>query len=422
MAVDYSIERGTLEARALILYAIIMIFVYAIGIPTLYVVLLYRAQGELSLHKPIKLDPAKLVCSAKERAELKAAVMEFYFGDVTLGYGITDKTFKMLRSTDETAEFRHWLEASNMPHPKSATLLPLLEAYITSQEEKWEDVSQRHPLSFLLGSWEQRVYWWEVFEVIRRLLLSGVLVLFGPGSAIQAGMSILICVFSIKAYSLYAPFREDADDYLQEVTQWQLFMVLFAVILSRMNTSDDSAQDTMYLGWLLVFVVVPGYVAMAWECVKSYLDVFYEAVDEAKKTKDDVKACGACLRGGGGAAGAAKKGQKKGQRRRSSAAQLQGLLDEGVVEVELMTAGEDTPQSGIEAEVELDFEPERALQRQRSTAGEFVALFSEDMAVLIDGGDGDEAQASYMDRSLVPVPSMWDVTAVEVLSADQHTI
>ena len=31
LAVDYSIEGGTLEARALILYAIIMIFVYAIG-------------------------------------------------------------------------------------------------------------------------------------------------------------------------------------------------------------------------------------------------------------------------------------------------------------------------------------------------------------------------------------------------------
>ena len=167
-------------------------------------------------------------------------------------------------------------------------------------------------------------------------------------------------------------------------------MVLFAVILSRMNTSDDSAQDTMYLGWLLVFVVVPGYVAMAWECVKSYLDVFYEAVDEAKKKKDDVKACGACLRGGGGAAGAAKKGQKKGQRRRSSAAQLQGLLGEAAIEVELMTAGEDTPRAGIE--VELDHDPENALLRQRSTAAEFMALFSEDMANLVDGGDGDEAQ------------------------------
>ena len=66
--------------------------------------MLYRAQGDLSLHKPIKLDPAKLVCSTKERADLKTAVTEFYFGYVTLGHGMTDKTFEMLRSTNEADE------------------------------------------------------------------------------------------------------------------------------------------------------------------------------------------------------------------------------------------------------------------------------------------------------------------------------
>ena len=150
---------------------------------------------------------------------------EFYFSGVTLGYGVTDKTFEMLETTSETEAFIAWLETSNIPRPESATLLPLLKAYTVAQDKSWEEVSSRHMLSFLLGSWEQRVYWWEVFEVIRRLMLSGVLVLFGPGSAIQSAMSILICLASIKAYSLYAPFREDDDDYLQELSQWQLFMV-----------------------------------------------------------------------------------------------------------------------------------------------------------------------------------------------------
>ena len=151
---------------------------------------------------------------------------EFYFGDVALGYGVTDKTFEMLESTEMTDKFVRWLEESRTPDPtQQNALLPLLRAYYKSQDEKWEQVSSLHLLSFLLGSWEQRVYWWEVVEVIRRLLLSGVLVLFGPGSVIQSAMSILICLVSIKAYSLYQPFRSDADDYLQELAQWQLFMV-----------------------------------------------------------------------------------------------------------------------------------------------------------------------------------------------------
>ena len=117
--------------------------------------------------------------------------------------------------------------------------------------------------------------------MIRRLLLSGVLVLFGPGSTVQSAMSILICLASIEAYSLYAPFREDEDDYLQKVTQWQLFMVLFAATLARVDASSDSASDQMYLGWLFIAFVVPGYVIMAWQCAKTYLDGFYKALDEA---------------------------------------------------------------------------------------------------------------------------------------------
>ena len=347
VSVDYSIEKGTLEANVLIIYAIIMIFVYVIGIPTLYVVLLYRAQNELSPHKPIKLDPAKLVCSAKERAELKVALTEFYFGNVTLGYGIPDKTFEMLESTDKTKEFIGWLEQSEIPHPATATLLPLLKAYYTSQGEKWEVTSKGHLLSFLLGSWEQRVYWWEVFEVVRRLLLSGVLLLFGPGSAIQSAMSILICLFSIKAYSLYSPFREDEDDFLQEVTQWQLFMVLFSTILARVDASGDSSSDQMILGWLLIAFVVPGYVTMAWQCVKSYSDVFSDTYNEAKKAKGEAKelgaACGGCLglNGGGGAAAAGQKA-KRPHGRRSSQAQLNEMLVSNIIELKPLAATEAT--------------------------------------------------------------------------------
>ena len=127
---------------------------------------------------------------------------------------VAPEIFALLETTARTKEFTAWLETKNAARP-AATLLPLLKDYYAAQDESWEQVSANHQLSFLLGSWEQRVYWWEVVEVIRRLLLSGVLVLLGPGSVVQGAVSILICVASVKAYSLYAPFREDDDDYLQ---------------------------------------------------------------------------------------------------------------------------------------------------------------------------------------------------------------
>ena len=125
-------------------------------------------------------------------------------------------------------------------HPEASSIIPLLSQFYKYQEHEYDKLSQNHMLSFLLGSWEQRTYWFEVFEVFRRLGLSGVLVLFGPGSAVQAGMSILICSASIEMYSLYAPFREDSDDFLQKLAQWQLFMVLLSSILARMEITGGT--------------------------------------------------------------------------------------------------------------------------------------------------------------------------------------
>ena len=121
----------------------------------------------------------------------------------------------MLEATVDSEKFIKFLEKSQTACPEEANVLPLLKNFHDSKTASWEEISSHHQLSFLLGSWEQRVYWWEVAEVTRRLLLSGVLVSFGPGSVIQGAISILICLTSIKAYSLWQPFREDDDDFLQ---------------------------------------------------------------------------------------------------------------------------------------------------------------------------------------------------------------
>ena len=68
---------------------------------------------------------------------------------------------------------------------------------------------------------------------------------------------MLMCLASIKLYTFYAPFREDDDDFLQELAQWQLFMVLFVSVLDRLAQVSDafpyeSNFDNQALGYLLV--------------------------------------------------------------------------------------------------------------------------------------------------------------------------
>ena len=108
--------------------------------------------------------------------------------------------------------------------------------YVIFRQEGWgsnghhsipqETKDQTAHLVFLTENYEPHVYWFEVFECLRRLMLSSMLVLIQPGSAAQIVIAIFICLISIKVYSYYQPFVEEGDDHLAEAAQWQTFCVV----------------------------------------------------------------------------------------------------------------------------------------------------------------------------------------------------
>ena len=166
VSVDYSIECASDDPwyPALLVLAVAMAVVYVVGVQALYALLLYRAQEDLSIVPRVELS--KLFRSSRtHRGEAKKQLGEFCFGDVARGRakpagGGSDK----------------------------------------EQEEEWEALSEKHELSVLIGSYERRTYWFECIEVWRRMLLSGCLVLFGPGSVVQGVVSVLICLASIEVH------------------------------------------------------------------------------------------------------------------------------------------------------------------------------------------------------------------------------
>ena len=52
----------------------------------------------------------------------------------------------------------------------------------------------------LLMQDEGQVFWFEVFECVRRLMLSSMLVFFAPGTAAQIVVAIFLCLLAIKVY------------------------------------------------------------------------------------------------------------------------------------------------------------------------------------------------------------------------------
>ena len=86
-------------------------------------------------------------------------------------------------------------------------------------------------ISFLYRAYEGKFWYWEVIETARRLILTAVLSVVAVGSNLQIIFGILIALLFIKLYGYYQPYERDDDDLLQEVAQYQIFMTLFVAFI-----------------------------------------------------------------------------------------------------------------------------------------------------------------------------------------------
>jgi hypothetical protein len=137
-----------------------MIFVYPIGIPTMYYILLYR--------KRKLIDPGQ-------------------------------------------AEFE-----------KTMSEEEALEKALAIREKNEEEDPTLKAISFLYGSYEPKRWWMEVFETVRKLALTGFLVFMAPGTATQIVMSMLMSLVAVRIYCGTRPFIDPFNDKLAEVALWQL--------------------------------------------------------------------------------------------------------------------------------------------------------------------------------------------------------
>ena len=103
-------------------------------------------------------------------------------------------------------------------------------------------------------------------ERIRKLMLTGMLVLTFPETPGQIVVGLLMAFASSVIYAHFKPFRESEDDFLSEVAQCQVFFVLLTALLAFISQPSYVGQDadagSMYsgtvFGWLLVLVGLVG--------------------------------------------------------------------------------------------------------------------------------------------------------------------
>ncbi|CAM9899962.1 unnamed protein product, partial [Laminaria digitata] len=164
---DYSISCTTSLHMLFKVYAGIMILVYPVGIPVLYALILWKDR-EL-LNPRIHVEP--------DEADEEATTADAAGGD---------------------------------------KILSELEKQVKARKANPELV----PSMFLWKDFGPDLYYYEVIECGRRILLTGLLIFIAPHTATQAAMACLFAFASLLGFELMRPHMDPADSWLYRLVSY----------------------------------------------------------------------------------------------------------------------------------------------------------------------------------------------------------
>eukprot|EP00903_Cladosiphon_okamuranus_P020452 g18772.t1 len=158
---------------------------------------------------------------------------------------------------------------------KGGTPFPLL----APQENLKERIEKRRqnpdlvPSMFLWKDFGPDMYYYEVIECGRRILLTGVLIFFAAGTAAQAAMACIFAFVSLLGFELLRPHLDPADSWLYRLGCVVIFLSNFLALLIKVDATKDENRDA--LGGILIamnVLLILAVLATSWFTTQQSVD------------------------------------------------------------------------------------------------------------------------------------------------------
>jgi predicted outer membrane repeat protein len=111
------------------------------------------------------------------------------------------------------------------------------------------DVSLRST-SFLWTPYRSGMYYWEVIECVRRILLTGMIVFIAPGTAAQAAVACILALFSIVAVLYFRPHKDQLDAHIYLAGTLIIFFSMFLSLAIKVNLSTETHSSQKIFGFV----------------------------------------------------------------------------------------------------------------------------------------------------------------------------
>jgi len=237
---DLSIDCDSAAHWGFWFYALLMMFVYPFGTPALYFCILWYHSDEVDELKYLEQ------CMAINEQQRMNTVPR-----ATSDSGQTASAVVLRKTASSALDNRRESFANVAPKNTDLALEGRkLKALYNTKRAKLPDYLRK-----LVGAFEFRVYWFEIAECFRKLMLVGAPVFFDPpGSVQQLIYGLMTCFLIFGAYAYWQPYVDDDDDTLATICQAQIFFTLLASVINAFD--DGTLRGNYNIGALLVVLTL----------------------------------------------------------------------------------------------------------------------------------------------------------------------
>jgi hypothetical protein len=222
LIIDYTIDCNADAHTTMSMYAGIMLILYPFGIPLLYGWLLFfRYGGELKL----------LRSNEDTRRKVRAEALASIYLDRRL-------RSKEIYEKDGLRSFVIMPTDADLPD-STKKMIKQLEREHTAILSKMPEYVQK-----LATGFRTTVFWFEIFECIRKLFLVCIPVFFEPGSSTQLIFGLMICFITFGAYTALTPFVADTSNTFSQLCQMQIFFACSRRLHSTSPTTRTRTEGT----------------------------------------------------------------------------------------------------------------------------------------------------------------------------------
>jgi hypothetical protein len=112
---------------------------------------------------------------------------------------------------------------------------------------------------FIFKDYGPVYFFWEIWDLMRKLTMSGLLIFFDKGSADQLSIAILFSTLACVVHARAFPYTDEMANWIQFFVLLSLELTLFGSLILKMQTRDSAiSQDMIDIYLVTINIIIPG--------------------------------------------------------------------------------------------------------------------------------------------------------------------